>query len=64
MTLLLTLIGIALILAVFTDVFLTLFPDAGKLAVSRLVVKGFWRGLTGWAYAAPSCSTLRDLWLF
>jgi hypothetical protein len=44
-TLLLTLIGIALILAVFTDVFLTLFPDAGKLTVSRLVVKGFWRGL-------------------
>lgn len=45
MALLLTLIGITLILAVFTDVFLTLFPDAGKLTVSRLVVKGFWRGL-------------------
>lgn len=43
--LLLTLIGITLIFAVFTDVFLTLFSDAGKLTVSRLVGKAFWRGL-------------------
>ncbi len=45
MALLLTLIGIALIFAVFRDVFHTLFPYAGKLTVSRLVAKAFWRGL-------------------
>lgn len=45
MALLLTLIGITLIFAVFTDVFLTLFSDAGKLTVSRLVGKAFWRRL-------------------
>ena len=38
-------IGMALIFAVFRDVFHTLFPYAGKLTVSRLVVKAFWRGL-------------------
>jgi hypothetical protein len=44
-TLLLTLIGTTLIFAAFRDVFHTLFPYAGKLTVSRLVAKAFWRGL-------------------
>jgi Ion channel len=43
--LLTSLIGITLIFAVFRDVFHTLFPYAGKLAVSSLVAKAFWRGL-------------------
>ncbi len=41
---LLTLVGITLIFAVFIDVFRTLFPYDGKLTVSRLVAKAFWRG--------------------
>lgn len=45
MALLLTLIGATLIFAVFRDVFHTLFPYAGKLTVSRVVTKTFWRGL-------------------
>ena len=43
------LIGITLIFAAFIDVFRTLFPDAGGLALrltlSRLVAKALWQGL-------------------
>jgi hypothetical protein len=44
-TILFTLMGIALILAVLRDVFRTLFPYTEKITVSRVVVKVLWRGL-------------------
>ncbi len=45
MDLLFTLIGIALIFAVFRDVFRTLFPYAEKVTASKVVAKAFWRAL-------------------
>ncbi len=45
MTILLTLIGIILILAVLRDVFRTLFPYTEKTTAGRVVAKAFWRGL-------------------
>ena len=45
MTLLFTLIGIALIFAVLRDVFHTLSPYIEKGAASKVVTKALWRGL-------------------
>ena len=45
MTILFTLIGITLILAVLRDAFRTLFPYTEKTTASRVVAKVFWRGL-------------------
>lgn len=57
MALSLTLIGIVMILAVFRDVFRTLFPYAEKMTASKISPRPFGKCFTDWACAILRCST-------